>query len=76
VGYRLFTEYAQESTRIRPHHQDRTELKITLEQGKRECPWIGKALRSIISGSGVRNPDGALQRPALNAVTRVMRLFN
>jgi hypothetical protein len=41
-GYRLFTEYEEESAGIRQCQRDCGKLKITMEKGKREYTGLGK----------------------------------
>ena len=62
MSCRLSVEYGRESAGNRRHQRDPIDFKFALGQRKREDLGIDKIERLIISGSGVRNPDGALQR--------------
>ena len=59
MSCRLSVEYGRESAGNRRHQRDPIDFKFALGQRKREDLGIDKIERLIISGSGVRNPDGA-----------------
>jgi hypothetical protein len=63
MSCRLCVEYGRESAGNRRNQRDPIDFKFALDQRKREGLGLDEIHRLIISGSGVRNPDGAQQSP-------------
>ena len=74
MSCRLSVEYGRESAGNRRHQRDPIDFKFALGQRKREDLGIDKIERLIISGSGVRNPDGALTSSSFGRGDRLDRL--